>query len=95
MTRAEQCLSPHVGMAQPDHVRLEWRKPYRTPDRVRPMAWTCTCRATFYELCSGGGQAFIRRSVQLDGNVTVHESPRWPVNEARTIWMALLSGGVR
>ncbi len=95
MTRAEPCLSPYVGMAQRDHVRLEWRKPYRTPDRVRPMAWTCACRATFYELCAGGGQAFIRRTVQFDGNVTVHESPRWPVNEARTVWMALLSGGVR
>jgi hypothetical protein len=82
---SEECLSPHVAMTQRDHVRLNWREPYRTPERVRPLAWTCACRATIYELCSGGGQAFIRRTLQLDDNAMVHESPRWLVNEASRV----------
>ncbi|MFF5206352.1 hypothetical protein [Streptosporangium sp. NPDC000396] len=96
MTRLdEQCVSPHVGMAQHGHLRLDWRKPYRTPERVRPVAWTCACRATVYELCQGGGRAFLRRTVQLDGGHLVNETPRWPINEARVIWMALLAGRAR
>ncbi|WP_239514408.1 hypothetical protein [Streptosporangium sp. 'caverna'] len=39
--------------------------------------------------------ASIRLTLQLDGSVMVHEFPRWSVNEARTVWTALLSGGVR
>ncbi|MFD8557472.1 hypothetical protein ACWDOR_01765 [Streptosporangium canum] len=90
-----ECVSPHVVMAQQNHVRLDWRRPYRTLERVRPVAWTCACRAVVYELCEGGGRAFIRRTTQLDGNRQVDESPRWPVNEARVIWTALLSGRAR
>ncbi|GGK77868.1 hypothetical protein Ppa06_41940 [Planomonospora parontospora subsp. parontospora] len=76
----DKCFSPHVAMAQRDHIRLDWRMPYRTVERVRPVAWTCICRATVYELCQGGGQAFIRRTVQLDGAPEARETPRWLVN---------------
>ncbi|MFD1932061.1 hypothetical protein ACFSKW_11310 [Nonomuraea mangrovi] len=91
----DQCISPHVAMAQRDHVRLDWQPPYGALARVRPVAWTCTCRATFYELCEGGGQAFIRRTVQLDDKPEISETYRWLIAEARLVWTALLAGRVR
>ncbi|MEV6866617.1 hypothetical protein AB0M44_37180 [Streptosporangium subroseum] len=91
----QECLSAHLTLAQRDHVRLDWRAPYRTVKRIRPVAWTCACRATVYELCEGGGQAFIRRTVQLTGKPETHETPRWSINEARVTWTALLSGRAR
>ncbi|MEV8638850.1 hypothetical protein AB0395_45065 [Streptosporangium sp. NPDC051023] len=90
-----RCLSPHVAMAQTGCTRLDWRQPYRALERVRSTAWTCGCRATAYELCEGGGQAFIRRVVQLDTGHEVHETPCWPIAEARTVWTALLTGRAR
>ncbi|MEV0352943.1 hypothetical protein AB0H88_44920 [Nonomuraea sp. NPDC050680] len=59
------------------------------------MNWTCACRATVYELCEGGGQAFIRRTAQLDHKYKIHETSRWSLAEARAIWAALLSGRAR
>ncbi|MEV6859833.1 hypothetical protein AB0M44_02320 [Streptosporangium subroseum] len=93
----DACLSPHVVMAQRDHTRLRWQKPYPLPalERVRPVAWTCFCRATVYERCEGGGRAFIRRTVQLDGGNEVLETHAWSINEARVIWTELLSGRAR
>ncbi|MFF3441010.1 hypothetical protein [Streptosporangium sp. NPDC002721] len=91
----ETCLSPHLGPAQRDHTRLDWRASYGMPERVRPVAWTCACRATVYELCEGGGQGFIRRITQLDGDHRVDESHRWSITETRAIWTALLSGRAR
>ncbi|MFC7646314.1 hypothetical protein ACFQX6_41300 [Streptosporangium lutulentum] len=44
--------------------------------RLRVIIWTCCCRATLYELCQTGGQAFIRRTLQLDGDRQVHETYR-------------------
>ncbi|MFI7052461.1 hypothetical protein ACIBLB_10440 [Streptosporangium canum] len=95
MTLVGECLSPHVAMAQRDHIRLEWRMPYRVLERTRQVSWTCCCRATVYELCEGGGQAFLRRTVQLDGKPTVHETSPCSISEARVIWAALLSGRAR
>ncbi|MEU7862844.1 hypothetical protein [Nonomuraea sp. NPDC049141] len=92
MMSLEECLSPHVAMTQRDHTRLKWSKPYRTSDRIRPVDWTCACRATVYELCEGRGQAFIRRIVQFDRKQEIHETSRWSLAEARVIWAALLSG---
>jgi hypothetical protein len=91
----EECLSPHVAMVQRDHTRLEWWLPYRTVDRIRPVNWTCVCRATVYELCQGGGQAFIRRTIQLDRKHEIRETSRWSLAEARVVWTALLSGRAR
>lgn len=82
-------------MAQHDHTRLEWRRPYLVLERVRSVTWTCFCRATVYELCEGGGRAFIRRTVQLDGGHEIYESSVCSIHEARAIWTALLSGRAR
>ncbi|WP_433363247.1 hypothetical protein [Streptosporangium sp. CA-115845] len=95
MITLDECLSLHVVMAQRNHVRLEWRTPYPVLARVRPVAWTCFCRATVYELCEGGGRAFIQRTVQLDADNEVHETSVGSILEARAIWAALLSGRAR
>lgn len=92
---SEECISPHVAMAQRDHVRLEWRKPCMVLERARSASWTCECRATIYELRVGAGQGFIRRTVQLDGEHRVHETHLWRITEARAVWSALLSGRAR
>jgi hypothetical protein len=89
------CLSPHVAMPQRDHMRLIWREPCKGVTRLRVITWTCYCRATLYELCHAGGQAFIRRTLQLDDNRQVHETYRWPTREAGDVWRALLSGEAR
>jgi hypothetical protein len=94
-TVLDGCLSPHVAMVQRDHVRLEWRTPYPVLARARVVAWTCFCRAMVYELCESAGQAFIRRTVQLDREYEVHETSIRPINETRAIWTGLLSGRAR
>ncbi|SNT57237.1 hypothetical protein SAMN05216276_106620 [Streptosporangium subroseum] len=95
MIGVSDCLSPHVAMPQRDHMRLVWREPYQGVTRLRVITWTCRCRATLYELCQTGGQAFIRRTLQLDGDRQVHETYRWPIQEAGDVWRALLSGEAR
>ncbi|MFF0309383.1 hypothetical protein ACFYSC_18310 [Streptosporangium sp. NPDC004379] len=95
MLPLQECLSPHVAMAQRDHVRLDWREPYQTLERVRSTRWTCACRATVYELCEGGGRAFIRRTLQLDDGYKIHETHRWSIAEARAVWTDILSGHAR
>ncbi|MFJ2030545.1 hypothetical protein [Streptosporangium sp. NPDC087985] len=92
MTAVEECLSPHVAMLQRDPVRLVWRAPCRSLLRVRPVAWTCFCRATVYELCIGGGRAFLRRTVQLRGTPQVHETALMSISQAQATWTAVLSG---
>lgn len=44
--------------------------------RVRVVAWTCDCRAVFYELCQARGMAFIRRTLQRDECPEVGETHR-------------------
>lgn len=95
MTLLGECLSPHVATPQRDHIRLDWRRPYPALTRTRSVAWTCECRVMIYELCEGGGRVFLRRTVQLDGGPQVHETPAWPISEARVVWTALLSGRAR
>ncbi|MDP9847735.1 hypothetical protein [Streptosporangium lutulentum] len=63
--------------------------------RLRVIIWTCCCRATLYELCQTGGQAFIRRTLQLDGDRQVHETYRRLIRQAEEVWRALLSGEAR
>ncbi|MFF5206495.1 hypothetical protein [Streptosporangium sp. NPDC000396] len=82
-------------MLQRNHVRLVWRRPYSVLERTRSVAWTCFCRATVYELYEGGGRAFLRRTVQLDGGHEIRETSLLPISEARVIWTALLSGRAR
>ncbi|MEU8040264.1 hypothetical protein [Streptosporangium sp. NPDC049078] len=95
MTLLDECLSPHVAMPQRDHIRLDWQQPYPALERARSVAWTCWCRATVYELYEGAGRAFVRRTIQLDSGHQVQETFSWPINEARAIWTALLSGRAR
>ncbi|MEU1726091.1 hypothetical protein [Nonomuraea sp. NPDC005692] len=95
MLTSDKCLSPHVPTAQHGHTRLRWHKPYRTLVRTRPVAWTCYCQATVYELCEGGGQAFLRRTVQLDGKPEVHETSLRSIRTTKAIWTELLSGRAR
>ncbi|GII80720.1 hypothetical protein Sru01_57020 [Sphaerisporangium rufum] len=56
------CLSPHVKRPQPGQQRVDW---FEVTDaaHVRVWAWTCPCRAVYFELCKAGGSAFIRRIV--------------------------------
>ncbi|WP_431901585.1 hypothetical protein [Nonomuraea sp. bgisy101] len=59
-------------------------------------AWTCDCRAVFYELCHAYGQGFIRRTVQGEhGPSEVSESDRVCVKDAQALWEALISGHAR
>ncbi|MDP9864899.1 MULTISPECIES: hypothetical protein [Streptosporangium] len=95
MIALDECVSPHVAMLQRVHVRLVWQRPYPSLERARPVAWTCWCRATVYELCAGGGRAFLRRTVQLDRGPDIHETSLMPLSEARATWTALLSGSAR
>ncbi|MEO3805478.1 hypothetical protein [Nonomuraea sp. B1E8] len=95
MTAGEGCLSPHVPMTQRDHVRLTWLEPCAAVKRPRVVAWTCACRAVFYELCEGGGQTRIRRTLQAETGDVVHETHQCSTVEARAIWAALLSGRAR
>ncbi|WP_329082179.1 hypothetical protein [Streptosporangium sp. NBC_01469] len=93
---SEECVSPwHVSMPQRDHARLEWRAPDDVLGRARPEAWTCACRATFYELRVGAGQGFIRRTLQDEDGHRVHETRLWRITEARAVWSALLAGQAR
>ncbi len=95
VTLLDECLSPHVAMPQRDHLRLDWREPYPALERTPSVARTCWCRATVYELCEGAGRAFVRRTIQLDSGHQVQETLPRPIDEARVIWMALLSGPAR
>ncbi|WP_433498924.1 hypothetical protein ACQP1K_00750 [Sphaerimonospora sp. CA-214678] len=48
-----------------------------------------------YELCTAGGQGFIRRTLQREGSPEVHETHRWPIPRAYEMWAAVLSGMAR
>jgi hypothetical protein len=90
-----QCVSRHVSTPRKDHVRLEWELPCGTLERLRPLAWTCACRATVYELCSSGSRGLLRRTIQLDGGPKVHETRPMSINDAWSLWADLLDGAVR
>jgi hypothetical protein len=94
-TALDQCISPHVALAERRHVRLEWHASSLRIHRTRSLAWTCDCRATVYELCAGGGQAFIRRTVQLDDGHQIHEIAPSSTKDAWELWTALLTGAAR
>lgn len=90
---SEECVSPrHVSTLQRDHARLEWRTPDDILERARPEAWTCACRATFYELHVSAGRGFIRRILQHEDGPRIHETRLWRISEARAVWSALLAG---
>ncbi|MFC5946612.1 hypothetical protein, partial [Micromonospora harpali] len=77
------------------HLPLSWYAPRRF-ERVRVVAWTChEHRVTFYELCTAGGLAFIRRTFTEKGKPLVSHSDAWRHREAVGMWTGLLSGAVR
>ena len=89
----KRCLAPHVGPLQAGHVLLAWIDP-RDDGRRRVIAWTCDCRSVVYELCSAGGQSYLRRTVQ-GARLDVTETPRTRASEAHDLWAELLTGHVR
>lgn len=89
----KRCLAPHVGPLQAGRVSLTWINP-RDDGRRRVIAWTCDCRSVVYELCSAGGQSYLRRTVQ-GAHPEVTETPRTRASEAHDLWVALLTGRVR
>jgi hypothetical protein len=91
----DECLSPHVSMMRRDCERLRWNVVNSGRHRVRVVVWTCSCRATVYELCTAGGRAFIRRTVQAEPRAVVCETAWGSPEEAWENWAALLSGRVR
>lgn len=95
MIALDECVSAHVAMTQREHVRLVWHSPSKVLERVRPVSWTCWCRATVYELCVGGGRGFLRRTIQLDGGHEIRETLPVSISEAGVIWTVLLSGRAR
>ncbi|GLX03311.1 hypothetical protein Misp03_02380 [Microbispora sp. NBRC 16548] len=95
MIASDECLAPHVPLAQRGHIKLAWHEPFCGSGRARILAWTCDCRATIYELCQAGGQAFIRSTLQSEPEYEMKETYRWPLREARDVWAALLSGEAR
>ena len=80
---------------QQDHMQLVWHPPFCGVSRVRVLAWTCECRATFYELCQAGGQSFIRRTLQCEPQHEIKETFRWPLRQAHGVWASLLCGEAR
>ncbi|GAA0925006.1 hypothetical protein GCM10009560_26150 [Nonomuraea longicatena] len=95
MISLDECLSPHVAVMRRGRGRLEWHAVRSGRHRVRVVAWTCSCRATVYELCVSGGRAFIRRTVQAEPVAVISETAWGVPREAWEIWAALLAGGVR
>ncbi|MEU4226018.1 hypothetical protein AB0F17_17115 [Nonomuraea sp. NPDC026600] len=90
-----ECASRHVRTLRRDHLRVEWALPLGALERLRPLAWTCACRATVYELCSSGSKGLIRRTVQHSDGHVVHETQPMSINDAWTLWAALLDGTAR
>lgn len=95
MIRLGKYVSTYGAVARRDHAWLGWGHPNQMLEQVRPVVWTCVCRATDYGRCEGGGWAFVQRNVELDGRSRMPEIRRWLSTETRVIWMALLSGRTR
>ncbi|MGI5485654.1 hypothetical protein [Microtetraspora malaysiensis] len=89
------CALPHLPPMRSDVERLAWHATRRFA-RFRVLAWTChEHRATWYELCQGGGVWFIQRMSGDPLKPSVAQSHAWREAEARQMWVALLFGVVR
>ncbi|GAA3113984.1 hypothetical protein GCM10020001_036440 [Nonomuraea salmonea] len=80
----------HVGPLLPDRVELSWYEPVSRAAVVRVVAHTCGCQAMAYELCTAGGQGFVRRADQEQG--AVHETAWTLVAVARRTFEMILGG---
>ncbi|MEV4176097.1 hypothetical protein [Nonomuraea sp. NPDC049709] len=83
--------SAHVPRPRPGFTRLRWER-LREGSAARIRDYTCDCQNPYYELCSAGGQYFIRRTWLRNGTVQVHETARGRVAKAMEVWSKLLSG---
>ncbi len=91
----DACPAPHLPPLKDDAKPLAWHASQRFA-RFRVLAWTCgEHRETWYELCSGGGMAFIRRMSGDPVTPEVSQTHAWKLAEAQQVWAALLSGHVR
>ncbi|MFF4775367.1 hypothetical protein ACFY05_21160 [Microtetraspora fusca] len=91
---ASRHLSPHLGRPQPDAEPLIWLSRQPT-GRERVLAWTCDCRAVYFELIQSGGVAFIRKTIQNERGHVIFETHRWPIRHAWRTWTAVLTGQIR
>ncbi|MFC0864635.1 hypothetical protein ACFHYQ_20295 [Sphaerimonospora cavernae] len=89
------CLAPHLPPLTDEAKPLLWHASQQFA-RFSVLAWTCSeHRETWYELCSGGGMAYIRRMSGDPVKPEVSQTHAWTMTEAREVWAALLSGHVR
>jgi hypothetical protein len=86
------CLSPHLPKPQSHCTRLVWLSARDEPRR-RTLAWTCHCADVIYELCTTGGQSYLRRIDSETGEIV--ETHRVNARDGQAMWEALLSGLVR
>lgn len=90
----------HPLPPKPEHEKLEWGKPYasRQYETVRVRVHTCglePCVGTFYELCTAGGQGFIRRTTTRQGVQSVAETPPMSIPDVERAWWELMHGRAR
>jgi len=86
------CLSPHLPEPEPNHTRLTWFKARKEP-RLRTLAWTCHCEVVLHELCTAGGQFFLRRTDLATDEV--YDTHRMRIRDGAALWQALLQGRAR
>jgi hypothetical protein len=91
----DTCLAPHVAMMRATSEKIQWHDGRSVAERVRIGRWTCPCKATVYELCTVGGIAFIRRTIQDERGPRVHETSRMLIRKADALWDRLLRGEAR
>jgi hypothetical protein len=85
----------HVAPVQKHHVVIEWSPTTARCGRIRVRSYTCPCASTWYELCTAGGLAHIRRSTRSRESIAIAESAWLPTAETRRLWEKLLMGLAR
>ena len=90
-----RCMAPHVSAVTSHYERLTWNPPRGGEPDGRVLRWTCDCHEVVYELIALGGLRFIRRTDRRGGRTVAHESDRWSIHVADSMWSALLLGHVR
>ncbi|WP_433220481.1 hypothetical protein [Microtetraspora malaysiensis] len=86
-------VARHLSLPQPNCRELKWFE-FVSGDRCRAVAWTCDCTARFYELYAMAGVGFIRRTIQRTP-VSIAETNRWPLRQAREVWADIMAGRAR
>ncbi|MDH2429299.1 hypothetical protein [Sphaerisporangium sp. TRM90804] len=92
--------APHVHQRASRRAaqRLTWGKQANRMERPRVLRWTCECRQTVYYLMTGGGRAWIRRTVRngsQDAAPQVTETELMLYPDAERLWERILLGHAR